>query len=152
MAQVAGRAGRKTNRGMVIIQTSDDKNPIIRQVVENDFTGMYRSQLEERKRFQYPPFCRLIEITLKHRDKEILDKAADFLSRRLKQTIKDTILGPEYPLVSRIQNMNLKTLLVKIEKGRPLIQVKNGILFAVNELSEHPMFRTVIPVIDVDPA
>jgi primosomal protein N' (replication factor Y) (superfamily II helicase) len=152
MAQVAGRAGRKTNRGMVIIQTSDDKNPVIRQVVRNDFTGMYESQLEERKRFQYPPFYRLLEITLKHRDKEILDKAADFLARRLKQTITDTILGPEYPLVSRIQNMNLKTLLVKIERGRSLPLVKKGILFAINELTEHPMFRTVISVMDVDPS
>jgi primosomal protein N' (replication factor Y) (superfamily II helicase) len=151
MAQVAGRAGRKTNRGMVIIQTSDDKNPVIRQVVQNDFTGMYQSQLEERKRFLYPPFCRLLEITLKHRDREVLDKAADFLVRRLKQTITDPILGPEYPLVSRIQNLNLKTLLIKTGKGRPLPIVKKGILFALNELTEHPMFRTVIPVIDVDP-
>ena len=151
MAQVAGRAGRKTNRGMVIIQTSDDKNPVIRQVVQNDFTGMYQSQLEERKKFQYPPFCRLVEITIKHRDKDILDKAADFLARRLKQAITDTILGPEYPLVSRIQNMNLKTLLIKIGRGRSLPIVKKGILFAINELTEHPMFRTVITVIDVDP-
>jgi primosomal protein N' (replication factor Y) len=151
MAQVAGRAGRKTNRGMVIIQTSDDKNPVIRQVVQNDFTGMYQSQLEERKKFQYPPFYRLLEITLKHRDREVLDKAADFLLRRLKQAIADTILGPEYPLVSRIQNLNLKTLLVKIGKGRPLPMVKKGILFAINELTEHPMFRTVTVVIDVDP-
>ncbi len=152
MAQVAGRAGRKNNRGIVIIQTSDDKNPIIRQVVQNDYPGMYQSQLEERKRFQYPPFCRLLEITLKHRDKEILDKAADFLARRLKQIITDTILGPEYPLVSRIQNMNLKTLLIKIGRGRSLPNVKKGILFAINELTEHPMFRTVITVIDVDPS
>ena len=152
MAQVAGRAGRKNNRGIVIIQTSDDKNPIIRQVVQNDYPGMYQSQLEERKRFQYPPFCRLLEITLKHRDKEILDKAADFLARRLKQIITDTILGPEYPLVSRIQNMNLKTLLIKIGRGSSLPNVKKGILFAINELTEHPMFRTVITVIDVDPS
>jgi primosomal protein N' (replication factor Y) (superfamily II helicase) len=151
MAQVAGRAGRKTNRGMVIIQTSDDKNPVIRQVVQNDFTGMYQSQLEERKKFQYPPFCRLLEITLKHRDRETLDKASDFLAQRLKLTITDTILGPEYPLVSRIQNMNLKTLLIKIGRGRSLPIVKKGILFAINELTEHPMFRTVITVIDVDP-
>jgi primosomal protein N' (replication factor Y) len=151
MAQVSGRAGRKTNRGMVIIQTSDDKNPIIRQVVQNDFTGMYESQLEERNKFQYPPFFRLIEITLKHRDKEILDKAADYLSRQLKQAISDTILGPEYPLVSRIQNLNLKTLLIKIGKGRSLPVVKKGIIFALNELIEHPMFRGVISVIDVDP-
>jgi primosomal protein N' (replication factor Y) (superfamily II helicase) len=151
MAQVSGRAGRKTNRGLVIIQTADDQHAIINQVVRNDFTGMYRAQLEERKKFMYPPFCRLVEITLKHRDQEILDKASDFLLLRLKQSITSTVLGPEYPLVSRIQNMYLKTLLVKIEKTRSIPREKKGIQFALHELTEHPMFRTVIPVIDVDP-
>jgi primosomal protein N' (replication factor Y) (superfamily II helicase) len=151
MAQVSGRAGRKNNRGMVIIQTADDGHPIIDQVMRNDFLGMYESQLEERKRFQYPPFCRLIEITLKHRDKEVLDKAAEFLVLHLKQLTSEKILGPEYPLVSRIQNLNLKQLLIKIEKSRSLPAVKKLVAFQLAELSEHPMFRSVIPVVDVDP-
>jgi primosomal protein N' (replication factor Y) len=151
MAQVSGRAGRKNNRGMVVIQTSDDKHPIIHQVVRNDFQGMYRSQLEERKKFQYPPFCRLLEITLKHRNREVLDKAAIFLAQQLRQSINEKILGPEYPLVSRIQSQNLKQLLIKIEKGRSLPAVKKGIAFQLAGLSEHPMFRSVIAAVDVDP-
>lgn len=151
MAQVSGRSGRKNKRGIVIIQTSDDKHPIIDQVMRNDFRAMYTEQLEERKRFQYPPFYRLIEITLKHRDRELLDKAADFLLQRLRQALKEKILGPEYPLVSRIQNLNLKRLLIKIAKGHSLPSAKKGIAFHLDELSEHPMFRSVIPVIDVDP-
>jgi len=151
MAQVSGRSGRKNKRGIVIIQTSDEKHPVIDQVVRNDFEGMYRTQLEERKRFLYPPFYRLIEITLKHRDREVLDKAADFLLQRLRLATRERILGPEYPLVSRIQNLNLKRLLIKISKGSSLPGIKKGIAFHIAELSEHPMFRSVIPVIDVDP-
>jgi primosomal protein N' (replication factor Y) len=151
MAQVSGRAGRKNNRGIVIIQTSDDQHPVIEQVLHNDFQGMYGSQLEERRRFHYPPFYRLIEITLRHRDREVLDKASEFLLLRLRQFNSIKILGPEYPLVSRIQNLNLKRILIKIGKGSSLPAVKEGIAFHLGELSEHPMFRSVIPVIDVDP-
>jgi primosomal protein N' (replication factor Y) len=118
MAQVSGRAGRKKSRGSVIIQTSDDKHPIIEMVIKNDFLAMYHSQLEERKKFQYPPFYRLIKIIMKHRDREKLDRGAQFLGQSLRSSIKEKILGPEYPLVNRIQNYYLKTILVKIEKGK----------------------------------
>jgi primosomal protein N' (replication factor Y) (superfamily II helicase) len=151
MAQVSGRAGRKNKRGIVIIQTTDDKHPVIEQVIRNDFRSMYSTQLEERRRFQYPPFYRLIEITLKHRDKDVVDKAADFLLARLKQSARIRILGPEYPLVGRIQDLFLKRLLLKIGRSSSLPLVKEGILFHTRELTEHPMFRSVIPVIDVDP-
>jgi primosomal protein N' (replication factor Y) len=151
MAQVSGRAGRKGKRGLVIIQTSDHQHPVIEKVVQNDFRGLYRSQLEERRKFQYPPFCRLIEITLRHRERDLLDKAAEFLAQRLKQYTSEKILGPEYPLVSRIQNLYLKTLLVKTEKSASLPSVKNQIIFLLSELSEHPMFRSVTHVVDVDP-
>jgi primosomal protein N' (replication factor Y) len=151
MAQVSGRAGRKNKRGIVIIQTTDDKHPVIDQLVRNDFRGMYKAQLEERRKFQYPPFYRLIEITLKHRDREVIDKASEFLLQRIKLSTKEKILGPEYPLVSRIQDLFLKRLLIKIGRGSSLPSVKEGIAFHIGELSEHPMFRSVIPVIDVDP-
>jgi len=151
MAQVSGRAGRKGKQGTVIIQTSDHEHPVIDKVVRNDFKGMYLSQLEERRKFHYPPFCRLIEITLRHRDRELLDKAAEFLARRLKQYTSEKILGPEYPLVSRVQNLYLKTLFIKTSKTQSLPAVKNSILFLLSELSGHPMFRSVTHVVDVDP-
>jgi primosomal protein N' (replication factor Y) len=149
MSQVSGRAGRKNKRGRVIIQTSDHTNPVIMQVVQNDYASLFRSQIEERRRFGYPPFCRLVEITLKHRDREVVDKAADFLARSLKGSPDVKILGPEYPLIGRIQNYYLKSLLVKA--GSQLPNLKKRIAFCLQELHTHPMFRSVIPVIDVDP-
>lgn len=151
MAQVSGRAGRKNSRGSVIIQTSDHQHPVIAQVVKNDYLAMYNDQLEERRKFRYPPFSRLVEIILKHRDKDTLDQAAAFLMTVLRQSIREKIMGPEYPLVSRIQNLYLKNLLVKIEKGKVLPLVKLQILAAVKEMLIHPDFRSVQYTLNVDP-
>jgi primosomal protein N' (replication factor Y) len=151
MAQVSGRAGRKKSRGSVIIQTSDHKHPIIEMVIKNDFLAMYHSQLEERRKFQYPPFYRLIEIILKHHNREILDKGAQFLGQCLRSSIEEKILGPEYPLVNRIQNYYLKTILVKIEKGKYLPPVKTTISTRLLELSAHPDYRSIRIRVDVDP-
>ena len=151
MAQVSGRAGRKKSRGTVIIQTADHNHPLIRMVVTNDFMAMFNSQLEERRRFQYPPFARLVEITLKHIHRDILDNAAGFLAGQLRKSIRDNILGPEYPLVSRVQNLYLKNLLIKIEKGRDLSRVKSRIGARITELSGIPEFRSVRVQVDVDP-
>jgi primosomal protein N' (replication factor Y) len=150
MAQVSGRAGRKNKRGRVIIQTADHTHPVITQVVHHDYLSLFRTQLEERQRFRYPPYCRHVEITLKHRDREVLDKAADFLAKSLKGSPGEQILGPEYPLIGRIQNYYLKSLLIKAGKAS-LPALKKRIAFRLDELTTHPMFRSVIPVVDVDP-
>ena len=151
MAQVSGRAGRKNSRGKVIIQTSDHKHQIISQVVQNDYLAMYNDQLEERRRFRYPPFSRLVEITLKHRDINLLDKAADFLANRMRQLVREKIMGPEYPLISRIQNLYLKSMLVKIEKGKNLSVVKSQILAGISQMTGNTEYRSVQYTIDVDP-
>ncbi len=150
MSQVSGRAGRKNRRGKVVIQTSNHNHDVVRQVMQNDYLALFRAQIEERRRFRYPPFCRLIEITLRHRDKEVLDKAADFLARSMKATPDEQVLGPEYPLIGRMHNLYLKRLLIKSGKA-PLPQLKKKIAFHLGELTTHPMFRSVIPVVDVDP-
>lgn len=151
MAQVSGRAGRKNSRGQVIIQTSDHNHPVIRRVIQNDFVAMFNDQLTERRKFRYPPFSRLVEITLKHRDKVLLDKAANHLVTLLRSSIQEKILGPEYPLVSRIRNLYLKRILIKIEKSKGLPIVKQHILTGIHEMSVNPEFRTVQSVINVDP-
>jgi primosomal protein N' (replication factor Y) len=151
MAQVSGRAGRKNSRGSVIIQTSDHKHPVIDRVVQNDYLAMYTDQLEERRKFRYPPFCRLVEITLKHRDKDVLDNAARFLATLFRQSIKEKIMGPEYPLISRIRNLYLKSMLVKIENGKSLPDVKEQILAGIREMTVNPEFRSVQYTVDVDP-
>jgi len=151
MAQVSGRAGRKNSRGSVIIQTSDHQHPVITRVIQNDYVALYNDQLEERRRFTYPPFCRLVEITLKHRNRNELDKAAGTLANLLRQSIRAKIMGPEYPLISRIQNLYLKSMLVKIERGKNLPVVKQQIVDCIRGQLVNPEFRSVQYTIDVDP-
>ncbi len=151
MSQVSGRAGRKNSRGSVIIQTSDHNHPVIRQVVRNDYLAMYNEQLEERRKFRYPPFCRIVEIILKHRDRDILDQAAGFLASLLRQTIREKIMGPEYPLVSRIHNLHLKSMLVKIENGKALSDIKQQIINGIREMLLKHEFHSVQYALDVDP-
>lgn len=151
MAQVSGRAGRKNSRGMVIIQTSDHNHTVIKRVIQNDYSAMYHDQLEERRKFRYPPFSRLVEITLKHRDREFLDTVASRLAALLRNTIQEKILGPEYPLVSRVRNLYQKRILVKIEKGKMLPGVKHQIIASIQEVNDNPEFRTVHFTVDVDP-
>ncbi|MBN1789304.1 MAG: primosomal protein N' [Bacteroidales bacterium] len=151
MSQVSGRAGRKNSRGSVIIQTSDHNHPVIRQVVANDYVAMYNEQLEERRKFRYPPFCRMVEIILKHRDRDILDQAATFLAFLLRKSIHEKIMGPEYPLVSRTHNLYLKNMLVKIENGKTLSGVKLQIINGIKEMLLKPEFRSVQYTLDVDP-
>ena len=151
MAQVSGRSGRKNSRGKVIIQTTDENHPVIQMVIRNDYLSMYTSQIDERRRFHYPPFSRLLEITLKHRIIEQLDQASAFLAELLQQTIHEPMMGPEYPLVSRIQNLHLKRILIKVEKSGILASVKAHVLNAIDETAKKPEFRSVQFKIDVDP-
>ncbi|HJX71160.1 MAG TPA: primosomal protein N', partial [Bacteroidales bacterium] len=151
MAQVAGRAGRKNGRGIVIIQTTDPKNPIIRSVAKNDYKLMYYGQLDERKKFSYPPFCRLIDITLKHTKISILDKASDELATMLKSLPEVVTIGPEFPLISKIRNVNLKNILLKLKKDSHLSKNKIQIKKYIDDiLSNHSYFNLKITV-DVDP-
>jgi primosomal protein N' (replication factor Y) len=151
MAQVGGRAGRKNGRGMVIIQTSDPKNPIIRSVVHNDYESMYHDQLSERKKFNYPPFCRLINITLKHKETGILNRASDELAERLKSLQEVQTIGPEFALISRIQNMNLKNILLKLKKDASLSKCKIQIKDCINHVLSNPSYFNLKISIDVDP-
>lgn len=151
MEQVSGRAGRKNSRGKVIIQTSYEDHPVIAGIVTHDYRRMFREQLEERKRFSYPPFSRLIEITLKHRNLEVLDRAASFLATQLMKTVTDKIMGPEYPLVSRIRNLYLKSMMVKIEKSANLATTKQVITEAILQMKSREDLRGIQHMVDVDP-
>lgn len=151
MSQVAGRAGRKNKRGKVIIQTSLPDHHIIQCVLKNDYQGMYRAQIEERKNFTYPPFSRLVEVTLRHRDIRVLDEACLELAEVVKKSVSEKIMGPEYPLVSRIRNLFLKSLLIKIEKMQSLPLTKQRITDAIEKVKEIDKFRPVQYTVDVDP-
>ena len=151
MAQVGGRSGRKTRRGEVIIQTWQPSNAIIRDVVNNDFQSMYMGQLNERKQFNYPPFHRLIILRLKHRKPEVLNKAASFLASDLRSIFGKRILGPEYPMVSRIMNLYIKQIMIKLERGGEVNAMKAKLKGLIEEFEKNKEFSGVRLIIDVDP-
>jgi primosomal protein N' (replication factor Y) len=151
MAQVSGRAGRKNRRGIVIIQTSDPENTIIRNVENNEYKSMYNNQLRERKDFRYPPFYRLIKLTLKHKNKQELTKAATFLANILKEKFGSSILGPEPPLISKIQNLYLKSILFKLEKEKSVVKAKKYISESIYNMLSLKEFKSVQVIVDVDP-
>ncbi len=151
MAQVSGRAGRKFKQGKVVIQTFDVKHPIICNVVENNYSGMYNAQLKERKIFKYPPYYRLINITLKHKDRNKLNNACIILARELKKVFGKRVLGPEAPLVARIQNLYLKQFLIKYEREIHSQKVKNYLVRTLNEFKSLEKFKSVQIVLNIDP-
>ena len=152
VTQVSGRAGRAGKRGLVIIQASKPQHPILQYVVANDYAGMYASQLAERKNFNYPPFYRLIRLTVKHKNKEALHTAAKELAEYMRQIFGQRVLGPETPIISRIQNYYLENILLKIEKQADLKKVKTLLADAIQNIRQLPANKSLLVVTDVDPA
>jgi primosomal protein N' (replication factor Y) len=151
MSQVSGRAGRKNKQGKVIIQTTDPKNYVITDVINNDFMHLYRTQVEERHYYGYPPFTRIIQLTLKHKDKTMLDKAAGLFATNLRKDLGERVIGPEYPLIARINNWYQKTVWVKIERQASMIKAKEEIWKWIDDLSANEEYRSVFIQPDVDP-
>jgi primosomal protein N' (replication factor Y) len=151
MEQVSGRAGRRQKQGKVVIQTGDPANRIIRLVLRHDYEGMFRMQAEERKAFNYPPFCRLVRISIKHKDKALLNHYAEILGNDLKEAFGKRVLGPEYPLISQVQLWYIKTILIKIEREKPHAKAKQLIIEAINRLEKEKGASSLKLAIDVDP-
>ena len=151
MEQVSGRAGRRQKQGKVIIQTSDPSNTIIRLVLRHDYEGLFRMQSEERKAFNYPPFCRLVRISLKHKDKTLLNHYSDILGNDLKTIFGKRVLGPEFPLIGQVQLWYIKTILIKIEREKPPSKAKNLIIEAIDRLEKEKGASSLKIAIDVDP-
>jgi primosomal protein N' (replication factor Y) len=149
MVQVSGRAGRKDDQGLVIIQTSSPAHPIIRYVLKNDYQSMFNEQIEERGLFGYPPLFRLIRFTVKHRDEAICINAAYSLANVLKDLLGKRVVGPDKPLIGRIQNMYLRNILLKIEKEVPISKLKLQLNAAVMTIAGN--FKSARVTIDVDP-
>jgi len=150
MAQVSGRAGR-TKRGKVVIQSYDPAHSVIQNVVNNDYKRLYEDEIVQRKKFGYPPFYRLIQMTVKHRDYKMVDKAADHLAANLKKKFGKRVLGPEYPPVSRVRNQYLKKILLKLEKEASASKAKFILQEMVNDFSAKAAYRSVKVQVDVDP-
>ena len=151
MSQVSGRAGRKDTRGKVFIQTTDVKNYIIQDVVNNDFLHMYHTQLAEREMFNYPPFTKLIKLTIKHKNQTLTDNAADILANNLKQVFGNRVFGPEYPVISRINSWYQKNILVKIERKASVQKAKQLINQEIEKLLAISEYNSIVVLPDVDP-
>lgn len=151
MAQVSGRAGRKDKQGKVIIQTYSSEHQIIKDVIKNDYLNMYRLQMYERKRYKYPPYYRLIKLTLKHKKIENLNQASKELSDNLRKVFGQRILGPEFPPVNRIQNWYLKNILIKIERERSFNKAKKFLKQEIDQLKSNNRHGNIIIIADVDP-
>ncbi len=151
MMQVAGRAGRKGKQGKVLLQTYDETHGVIQLLRSHDFKQFYTEQIAERKIFNYPPFSRLIAITLKHKDKNRLDIASNQLSAQFRKSFGSRVLGPEYPAISRIRNYYHKDILLKIEQKASVKKAKTIIATIIENLQEQKDFRSVRIILDVDP-
>lgn len=152
MTQVAGRSGRRDKRGQVIVQTGDPDHWVIQKVIDHDFLGFYQSEIIERANYFYPPYFKIIEITLKHKDENIINKAAFELADTLRGIFKERVLGPEFPIVKRIQNLFLKKITLKIERDANDKKVKERLQKIVDDFYSVPLNKSIRIVLNVDPA
>lgn len=150
MLQVSGRAGRTDKRGKVLIQTYNPYHRILQQVSTNNYSEMYKEQLDERRAYKYPPIFRLIKITLKHKDYNKVSVGADWFAKSLRQTFKGNVLGPEFPPVSRIRNQYLINILVKIPPQQSLPKTKEVIHKINNSFMSVKDFRPIRVIVNVD--
>lgn len=152
MEQVSGRAGRKEETGKVIVQTTQPKHPLLLTVQQHDYKGMYTAEIMKRKEFAYPPFTRVIQLTFRHRFKDVVERAAVVYTNALKSRYGDYLVGPAEPVISRIRNQYLMELLVKLPRdSRTILQCKKDMLEQVAVLHNDKVFRSVTVVPDVDP-
>ena len=150
MVQVAGRAGRKNKKGKVIIQTSNPDHWVLERVKEHDFKGFYETEIQERKLFFYPPYYKIIDLTLRNTDELKLNAAAQNLVDKLRPVFKERVIGPEFPLIKRIQNFYIKEIKIKIEKDAPERKVKQKIQEIIDLFYAEPSNKSTRLSIDVD--
>lgn len=150
LMQVSGRAGRKHKQGRVIIQTYNPYHNIIQQVTNNDYEGMYKEQMYERHNFKYPPFYRLVRLTLRHREFEKLKEASFWVYNMLKTHLDMPVLGPEEPAISRIRNQYIRVILIKIPQQKPLMSTKNQIQRVLKSFEAVGGYRAVKVTANVD--
>ena len=151
MEQVSGRAGRKNEQGRVVIQASNVKHPVLQWVQQHDYRSFYTAEIQNRQQFFYPPFSRIVLLTLKHKIEATVGAAAEKLAASLKQDLKDYIVGPAAPVIGRIRNQYLMEILIKLPKEPGMsMTYKKVIRNHMNLLHEDKRFRSVTVVADVD--
>lgn len=151
MEQVSGRAGRKTEQGLVLIQASKINHPVLLFLQEHDYKKFYENEIAMRKQFFYPPFSRLIRLTLKHKIKETVYEAAEQLDNLLKKNFQN-LIGPAAPIINRVRSMYLMEIVIKLSKDAKQIEAQKKVITNyINLLKADKKFRSVVVIPDVDP-
>lgn len=151
MAQVSGRAGRKNRRGKVVLQTSNPEHPVIHQVKVNDYRSFFNQQIAEREQFKYPPFYRLIFLTVKHKNQSTTNRAAFELVQKLRAVFGNRVIGPQPPPITKIADYHLQRILIKLERQSSAARAKMLIQDCINHVLSQDAWRYVSIVADVDP-
>lgn len=152
LSQVSGRAGRRDERGLVILQTKSADLPVIQQVVTGDFQTFARDLLEERSMFRYPPFYHLVYVYLRHRNEQLVDSAAIEMTSRLRQAFADRVLGPDKPAVARVKTESIRKIVIKLEQGINLQLARQCMAEARTQLLQDKRYAAMTVFFDVDPS
>lgn len=152
LSQVSGRAGRRDERGLVILQTKSADLPVIQQVVAGDFKTFARDLLEERSMFRYPPFYHLVYVYLRHRNEQLVDSAAIEMASRLRQAFADRVLGPDKPAVARVKTESIRKIVIKLEQGINLPLARQCMAEARTQLLQDKRYAAITVFFDVDPS
>jgi len=151
MSQVAGRAGRRQQRGRVLLQTMEAQLPILRQVVTNDFDTMYQELMTERREFSYPPFTRFVMVYFKHRSADIIEALSRDAAQRLRAAFGSRVLGPDEPPVSRIGGLHIRRLVIKMEPTLSFSKARLFLLQTRADLMAEHFYSAAHIYFDVDP-
>ena len=152
LSQVSGRAGRRDERGLVILQTKSADLPVIQQVVAGDFQTFAHDLLEERSMFRYPPFYHLVYVYLRHRNEQLVDSAAIEMASRLRQAFADRVLGPDKPAVARVKTESIRKIVIKLEQGINLPLARQCMAEARTQLLQDKRYAAMTIFFDVDPS
>lgn len=150
MEQVAGRAGRRSQQGRVILQTRDVDSPVVRYVVEHDYESLYRDQMQERELFNFPPCCRLIYVYVKHRDERVAEKLSQELAAVMRQVFASRVMGPDTPFVSRVQLMYIRKVVLKLELSAPMDEARGRLIQIQRYLLAQPQYHSAQVYYDVE--
>jgi primosomal protein N' (replication factor Y) (superfamily II helicase) len=148
---VSGRSGRKDGLGKVIIQANNTKHPVLQYVTAHDYKAMFETEIAEREQFGYPPFSRLLKVTIKHKKQQTTEQAALILGNWLRGFLGYQLVGPAAPLVSRVRGFYLQEMLIKLPRdSKKITQIKNKVKEFFSQLQIEKQFRSVVIIPDVD--
>ena len=153
ITQVSGRAGRKNDQGKVIVQTGAPDDPLLYKIKTGDYLSFFQAEILERENFQYPPFYKLIKVILKHKEKNVLQEASKQYAKSLIAELgQRRILGPQSPVISRIRNLYIEEVYIKIEKKKVSISKVKDLIYRLGlEVKQKKEYKSLRLFFDVDP-